>query len=252
MYSKALIALAASLAIPTTPIQAMPIGQPLLVAEADLSGSLLDFFDFFGPSGLKILSASGTITSTFGADTLIGETINLNIGVGGGMINETVQVAGADLVSGFAIGGGRGSLLEGSGLTDEGATGVFSFTHVANPAFSATFDAGPPATVTFDYDDPFSFYGPRTMEDALARPEFEIGVNVFFDGIFPTKIFEETDGAGNVVNTFDYIEGPINVTRIEIGLIGGDPISQVPVPATLPLMLLGVSGLALMRRKRAA
>lgn len=43
------------------------VGQPFLIADANTSGSILDFFTVFGPSGAKELSLSAEVTSNVGA-----------------------------------------------------------------------------------------------------------------------------------------------------------------------------------------
>lgn len=229
------IFIAASLTAISTPASFGTIlGQPLLVAEANTDGGVLDFFDVFGPSGLKNVDASATITSTVGSDNLIGEEIEI---FAGPFSDATLTIGGIAPVSLFPIGGFFDSFT-----LDDFQDGVISLEY--GLAFDLDFSTDPvTGDDIFTFLDPFGAFSP---EPGVGFPEITVGVNIYYNGDLPTRFFD--DGFGG----FDYVEGTLDVDRIELGVIGGPavPVSTVPLPATLPLALFGFGMFGLVCRKR--
>ncbi len=224
--------LVACLALPAA---AAEVGQPFLVADSDLTGSILDFFGDYGPTGVDQVSLSGTITSAIGSPTLAGQPLSFATDQGNGTATLTV---GGTTIDEFAI----FSSMTGSYDFDpfQEGPGDLNFALFIEPPFTE------PEEGTFDYHGAFEDYPTRMAE----FPGFEVVLSVYLDGPLPTKLFEATDDEGNVIETFTYVEGPLPVARITLGTVGGAALpAEVPLPAGLPLLGAGLAGLALLRRR---
>lgn len=214
---------------------AATIGQPLFIAEAGASGFVLDFFQGGFPSGLKEVNATATITQQFGAVGFIGGAIRYSMDLGG---NGTLSVGALDLdiitfTAGFA----------GAFGDDFADTGLITTTFLVEfPVISTSSEPGSGRDIFLLNLDPF---GTGLEIERFDEPYVEIGVNIFYDGPLPVKLFN--DGAGTLAN---YIEGSFTPTRIEVGLVGGPPVATVPLPAGGLLLLTGLLGFAGLRRQR--
>lgn len=229
------IAFSAGLALAcASPSYAVTLGQPLFVAEADGTGSVLDFFMGGAPSGLKEVDASATITQEFGADGFVGQSIDYSMNLDG---EGTLSVGDLDLdiftwTAGFA--GAVGEEFADTGLIT--TTFLVEF-----PVVSFAVDPGTGETVfTLDLDP---FGTDLLVESREDGPFVEIGVNIFYDGALPTRNFVSPFGVE------EFIEGQFAVSRIEVGLIGGEPVAPVPLPAGGLLLLTGLIGAARFARK---
>lgn len=209
------------------------VGQPFLIAENDLNGSILDFFQFSAPSGQKELSVSGTVTNAFGADSAIGQGLGL-----------TTSLFGASQLTFF-----------GETLTVEDVSGLFFDPLQATPGL-ITFemlvqlpiagdipDPMTPGNFIFNYDAPFDDFDGYSSD----FPDPILEMSIYYNGDLPTRIFEEIFN-GAVVDSYPYVEGSLDVTKITLGLVGGDPVPQVPLPAS-GFMLIGAIGLLASRRR---
>lgn len=216
---------------------AVTLGQPLYVAEANGSGSVLDFFMSGEPSGQKELSAGADITEEFGTSGFLGERISYSMDLGG---NGTLSLGSYVLdINTFTAGFGGAS---GDDFAD---TGLISTTFEVNfPVISFRPDPlGGLEILTLDLDP---FGAGMTLE--TKDPFVEIGVNIFYDAPLPTKTFDSP-----FFGPVDFIEGIFDVTRIEVGLIGGAPVPdmpQVPLPAGGILMLTALAGFGAVGRAR--
>lgn len=218
----------------SAPVSASAIGAPFLTVDSsDVStASILDFFDIFGPSGVKQITLAGTISSTIGAPSLVGETFDFRTVQGASPTAELTL--GATTISGFDI-------FDGS------TTGSYEFDPFQDGPGDLNFSVFviPPLTEpvigTFDYGGDWSEWPDRTA----MFPEIEILISVYLNGPLPTRFFD--DGFGG----FDYIEGDLSVDRITLGTVGGDRIGVIPLPAGFPLLMVGLAALAILRRRSA-
>lgn len=211
------------------------IGQPLFIAEDDGRGSILDFFQMLFPSGLKEVTASATVTQQFGSTGFLGSTIDYSMDING---NGTLSLGTFDFDIFTWTAGFAGAFGE-----DFADTGLISTTFLVEfPVVNFTTDPVSGDDIyTLDLDP----FGTGLLIDTLDTPEVEIGVNIFYDGALPTKLFD--DGFGILA---EYIEGPFTPSRIEVGLVGGVPVAPVPLPATGLLLLMGLGGMGVVRRQR--
>lgn len=229
--------LTASLA---TPGYAVTLGQPLIIAEANGSGFILDFFDGTSPTGLKEVSASADVTQQFGVSGYLGQTIDYTMDLDG---NGTLSIGTYELniftwAAGYA--GAQGdSFGPDTPFVDNGL--ISTTFEVQFPILSSMFD--PITGIEMFTFDPFETGTPITSADG---PFAQIGVNIFYEGTLPTKFFDDPDFPAI------YIEGAFTPSRIEVGLIGGPPVqvSPVPLPASLPLAFAALGALGWLRRKK--
>lgn len=75
---RTLLAAATATILTCTAGFAATVGQPFLVIEDDISGSILD--NFFGgiPSGIQSVTLSGTVTEAIGATALAGADLRIS------------------------------------------------------------------------------------------------------------------------------------------------------------------------------
>ena len=227
-------------AISAAPVVAASIGQPLLVIDAAEggapTGSILDFFGPFGPSGQKDVTVSGTVTEAFGAPSTVGMSFRFDSSVflggasltlGETMVDDSSLIASPDFFDPFVAG-----------------PGDLNFTLF----FAPPFEEVPPFDPfgTFVYGGAFSDWPDRDA-NVFDFPEFEFGLSVFLDAPLPTRLFEDPD---DPAFDFEFIEGPLSISRIEFGTVGGPPVAPVPLPAGLPLLLLGIAALGAAGRRR--
>lgn len=210
------------------------VGQPFFIVEADTSGSILDFFDFGAPSGLKEISAAGTITEAFGVTGFVGGSFNLQTSISGDI---SLEVNG-QAIDNFGV--GSGGPFHGGPLVTDGAI-RFELPVFFPDDMSSVFDP-----VTGDEIYTINPFGGDVSFEGVNDVFLFLGISIFFEDPLPTKLF--TDSLGDIYN---YIEGPFTPTRIEFGIVGGPdvPVSAVPLPATFPLIAFGLTALAFMRRR---
>ncbi len=223
----------------TAPIAwADTVGAPFLTIEGPgLSGSMLDFFDGFGPSGIKEVDLAGTVTEAVGAPSTIGAAFSFSTMVGGSRITGSMTLGGTTLDSSHLYTGGGGGYD-----FDPFAPGPgdLNFKLVLLPPFVE------PVFGTFDFVDAFDDWPTRTSP----TPEIEVMLSVYLDGPLPTRIHEERDPVtGEVLSTTGYFEGALPIERITLGTIGGDPIAPVPLPAGFPLMVIGLAALRMVKQR---
>ena len=86
-------------------------------------------------------------------------------------------------------------------------------------------------------------------EDVMADEPFEIDADGFFER---TGLSQNTSTVTFVALDSNDLQGvgDFALAGLEFNLIEGEP--EIPVPAALPLILTGIAGLALFRRRRAA
>ncbi|MEM9344842.1 MAG: hypothetical protein AAGA87_17515 [Pseudomonadota bacterium] len=218
-------------------------GQPFLVMEDDLNGSLLNFFFGGLPSDIYELNVSGTVTNAIGAPSLDGAAFAFETSVGPGDLTATM-ILGSDSLGPSDIFASTSTVYSFNPFSAAFTPGNIEIPFfVIPPDTTGTPNAADPSLFDFSYGGAFSEYPNRTGE----FPEFELVMNIFYDGDLPTKVFDDP-----VLGPFDYIEGNLNVTRITLGTVGGDPLpptTVVPVPATLPLALGALGLLAAIRRR---
>ncbi|MEM6939288.1 MAG: VPLPA-CTERM sorting domain-containing protein [Pseudomonadota bacterium] len=225
---------------------AMTVGQPFLIAEDNLSGSTLDFFDGFGPTGVNVIDVTGTITSTFGAPGLIGETLAFRSNLAA-FTDEAELTVGGTVLSGLEV------LEGGSPAYDfdpfRPGPGDLNIELFVEPPFIDSVNGSDPTKFDFTYTGAYSDFPPSIGVDF---PGIELLLSIYLDGPLPMQTFDVIDSNTNMVtSSFDYIEGPLSISRITLGLIGGEPLPKIPLPAGMPLLLLGLCALGLARRRRA-
>jgi hypothetical protein len=74
----------------------------------------------------------------------------------------------------------------------------------------------------------------------------ELVMSIAYSGDLPMKTF---DGTTAMIPDFPYIEGQLTAD-VSFALKGGADPSVVPLPASLPLVMLGLGGLAMAGRRR--
>lgn len=232
-----------------TATMASTAGQPFLIADDDLNGSVLNYFDVFGPTGVRVLNLSGTITEAIGAPGLVGEGIAFDSGLAD-FTNEASFTLGTTVSSGFDISNTGPGLYDYDGFVP--GPGDLNLTFLVFPTFTDQPNASDPTLYDFFYTGDYEDFPDKIGADF---PEIELMMSVYLDGPLPMKTYEETDPVtGNVTFTFDYVEGPLSVERITVGLVGGEPVPSVPpipLPAGFPLLIGGL-GLLVMVRKRSS
>ena len=249
MVSRAsFVAVAVAVGLSAAPASSATVGQPFLVADGpDASGSILDFFDDFtgGPSGVKQVTLAGTITQAFGAPSLAGQPLAFSTDQSPGGASASLTV-GSTTIDGFQI------FSNSAGSYDydpfEPGPGDLNFSFFITPPFT---EVGPFEDPTFVYGGAFSEYPSRNAE----FPEFEVMLSAYLDGPLPTEVFEVIDpDTGAVLDSFEYIEGTLPVSRITLGVVGGEPVPDavIPLPAGLPLLAGALGLLALVRLRRSA
>lgn len=235
------IFLAACLA--ATAPAAFAAGQPFLVMEDDLDGSLLNFFIGGLPSDIIELSVEGTVTEAIGAPSLDGAAFTFDTTTFPGDVEATMTLAG-DTISGGSIFASTSTLYSFNPFSAAFTPGNIEIPFfIIPPSLNATQNASDPSLSDFTYLGAFSDYPGKTAE----FPEFEVVMNIFYDGDIPMKSFDDP-----VFGPSPYIEGDLNVTKITLGTVGGDPLAVIPLPATLPLALGALATLGALRRRSKA
>lgn len=224
---------------------ATTVGQPFfevdMAAGGNPTGSILDFFGAFGPSGIKQVDLSGTVTRAVGDPTAVGKTLGFSTNVTGPSIE-------AELTLGTTTLDGSNVFSASTGAFDfdpfQDGPGDLNFRFVFLPPFSEVPPFDPFGT--FVFEDDFSAF-PSRDANVFDFPELEGMLSVFLDGPLPTRLFEDPD---DPAFNFEFIEGQLDIDRITFGLVGGDPLPAIPLPAGLPLILGALGTLAALRTRR--
>ncbi|MFV0244782.1 MAG: hypothetical protein ACK5IB_07165 [Qingshengfaniella sp.] len=98
---------------------------------------------------------------------------------------------------------------------------------------------------TVSFNTPFNFFQTEVIDsadifDAIVKT---MPITIFFDGPLPTRYFTDPS---DPFSGYDYIEGPVNATRIVLGTLP----PAIPVPAALPMLAGGLALLGLFSRRR--
>ena len=249
----------ASLLVSAVPAGAVPvdIGTPLVVAESGLSGSTLNFF-FDGRPGVNLIDVRGTVDAEFGLDGFVGTELRFTTGIlddgGTGPVFEALTLTfGNRIFTNIGVDGPVPTPLypvSGGLLTPEDDIAGFEF--LIEPPFTEIETPAGSGDYTLTYDGQFAPFGPLTSNDP-GYPAIRVGLNVHLSGPRPMREFVDPDCTGaEDACTVSYVEGPLTITRLELGLVNGAPLPEppaaVPLPAALPLMALALGGLG--RRPR--
>lgn len=225
LFASAALALACAVGA-----QASSLGAPFVAIEGEdvSNASILDFFDSFGPSGFNTVSFAGTVSSSVGASSLVGQSFSFAT-PGPGFSSSATVTIGTEGVGAFdaQFGGYDFDPFQPG-------PGDLNFRMLALPEFSV-IDGPTLAEDRFIYEGLFADWPDKVG----GFPEFEVMISVYLNGPLPTRSFEDPFD-GSIV---EYIEGPLSVNRIIFGTVGGAPVAPVPLPASLPLLSLGL-GLA--------
>lgn len=229
------------------PGHAATVGMPFLVIDQDLSGNILDHFDGAFPSSVIETSLRGRISQSYGWPAAVGQVVQLN----------TYAYAEMQLSIGANTSPGDFFVTEGNGWGGDFPDGPYfigsgpgpgdlNYSLTVIPNYTETELGG--GLYEFSYDGIFSAFSGRVAE----FPDFELVMSVYLDGPLPTKTFSYQESEDGPILSFDYVEGPLNISRITLGLVGGEPVPSavVPLPAALPLLLGALGGMALIRRRR--
>lgn len=228
-----------------TPLKADTVGLPFLTIDG-ASGSILDYFMFNIPSGVTQVALNGTVSEGQSAPLTVGKAFSFNTSVNPGGVTAEMTL-GATTLSGFNI-----FPTNSSGVSDydpfQDGPGDLNFRMAIFPPLTGDVDNGD-GTYTFSYGGDFADWSGRVS----TVPEFEVMLSLYLSGPLPLKTFQEFDEDGNFVGDIDYVEGPLSIAYMTLGTIDGPPlVNPVPVPASLPLLLGGIAGLAALRRRRRA
>lgn len=230
----ALRALAASLFL-AAPSFASTIGQPLLVIEDDLAGSTIDFFSGGVPSGTNEVSFSGTVSSSFGAPDLIGASFSFETSLSGFFDDGMTMALNGEVVQGPLL--GRDAVFFSSFGVDR-----LLYELTTTPPLAGTLtDPLTPGLSTFLYAGAYAAFGPNLA----ASPELTFGIEVILDGPLDVRPFELAPG-----DIIGFVDGPVSVARINVGIIGGPPVPPIPLPAGGLLLLTALGGIAVFKRRK--
>jgi hypothetical protein len=168
--------------------------------------------------------------------TTVAVTADLTgLGLGGAPVGTASAVGG---VFSFPITGGTIDTVTGNALIEHDGSGVQLFA-LADPMVNVSVG-------NFLIDTMMG----KVFGDVLGSPTnlalFDLGPAS--GGDIPLLISADLAGA---LKSIFALDEEIDLTGVEFGLANTFP-TPVPVPAALPLLLAGLGGLALLRRKRAA
>lgn len=247
MYLKSIVTAALLATGLATSLPAMTVGQPFLTAENDLTGSLLDYFDAGMPSGVLQINVSGTITEEIGAPGLVGKKLAFRSNLAD-FTNAAEFTLGSTVIDGFDIfDGSVGTAYDYEPFQSGPGDLNLSF-FIFPPILSDTPNADDPTLFDFVYGGDFSVFPDKV---GAAFPEIQLMMSIYLDGPLPTRTFEEFDPDTNeLIESFDFIEGELPISRITLGLVGGAPIAPIPLPAGFPLLVGGLGMLILLRRRQ--
>ena len=226
------IAAAIGLAIPSS---AATIGQPFLVIDAAEggapTGSILDNFEFNQPSGFRSLTLAGTVTRAVGIAGAMGKEFRFDDGDVG--LRTAPEVTLGDY---SAPGAGRSTTL-----------------YDGFDAFSRTLRIDYTIELFEDFSvDPSGFSGLLSAfaPSSTATSGPELAISVFLDTPPPVRtLLSDDPSLDGSPFEIPYVEGSLDIDRIEIGTVGGAAIPPIPLPAGLPLLLGAVGVLAVARRR---
>lgn len=208
--------------------------SPYIVIEDDISVSLLSDFGTIGmPTGLLETRASGKITGGRGVDHMIGLDFSFDSGsFSGGLLGDLVIDGTGVYMYSDAF-----ALMPVIGPT------TLKYEMTFEPPFSEAIDVPSPGQSTVSFPAPFDFFPTEVIDttDILSTIIKTLPMTITFEGPLPTRFFD--DGLGG----FDYIEGSVNATKIEIGTP-----SVVPLPASLGLLLAGLGAIGTAGRFRSS
>lgn len=232
------------------PAMAAPAGQPFLVLEADLAGSALDFFWGSMPSGNVETNLSGRITQSFGWPGAVGQTLSFSVDGSGPSEALSLQIGTESSPGDFFL--WLGNVWPGPGVPSPNflgsgpGPGDVNFSMIVSPNYIET-DLGS-GLYSYDYTGIFAPFSGRVA----TLPDFELLLSVYLDGPLPTKTFEYSESEDGPILSIDYVEGPLSISKMTLGLVGGTPVppAVVPLPAALPLLGAALGGMLLLRRPK--
>lgn len=216
------------------------VSQPFLTIDGDgARGGILNYFQFGAPSDVYETTLSGTVTDEIGAPSLVGAGFSLSVSPIDPSINTLML--GASTLTDFNVFESTDQFYDP--FLNPGP-GDLNLNLSIEPDFIET--PLPGGGTEFVYQGGFSEFPPKNSAGA-SDPRFDIQIAIFLNSPVPIKTFFEEDGMGNMIPVGEYYEGPLDIDRITISTIGGEPIPTVPLPAGLPL-LAGALGMLWLRR----
>lgn len=239
-----IVAACATISALSLPAAAATTGAPTFTTETGTL-SFLNNFQFGSPSDLITLSYTGTIASSIGAPDLVGQTLSYSI---------TYSETSGDAFDGaFTVGG----------------VNIFAFPNTDDSVIIlpsiADFTDEADGSFTFDYAGAFAPFGPRNAD----FPEIELHVDttilsgstikeffLFCEGASFSDCAQSFDGTADglgftnpvLLENYLYTEGQA-IGSLTFSTVGGTPIAAVPLPASSLLLLAGLTGLGLARRR---
>jgi hypothetical protein len=206
-------------------------GIPILnLGSTDVS--ILNFFQGGLPSDVLEFRVTGNVTSQIGAPNFQGAPVVAEFG--------TVDLLSAPFGT-FATLDLDGVEIASNWSGVSYAPGLIEISYLID-----SLPTTPLGGDVFALDPPYDIFGNLDFSAGVTDNFPELVMSIAYSGDLPMKTF---DGTTAMIPDFPYIEGQLTAD-VSFALKGGADPSVVPLPASLPLVMLGLGGLAMAGRRR--